>query len=140
MERALQAPSRGALPGSYSLQAAIAAVHAQSPSMEATDWQEITGLYAVLLQVEPTPVVALNHAVALAMRDGPAAGLTAVDALLTDGALDSYRLAHAVRADLLRQLGRNDEARVAYERTLALTQQAAEQNFIQQRLAALAAG
>lgn len=140
VERALRAPSRGALPGSYSLQAAIAAVHAQSPSMEATDWQEITGLYAVLLQVEPTPVVALNHAVALAMRDGPAAGLTAVDALFTGGGLDSYRLAHAVRADLLRQLDRNDEARAAYERALALTQQAAEQNFIQQRLAALAAG
>lgn len=139
VERALR-PSRGALPGSYSLQAAIAAVHAQSPSMEATDWQEITGLYAVLLQVEPTPVVALNHAVALAMRDGPAAGLTAVDALFTGGGLDSYRLAHAVRADLLRQLDRNDEARAAYERALALTQQAAEQNFIQQRLAALAAG
>jgi RNA polymerase sigma-70 factor, ECF subfamily len=137
VERALLSRSRGSLPGPYVLQAAIAAVHAQAASAATTDWAEITGLYEVLMQVDPSPVVALNHAVALAMRDGPEAGLARVEALLANGALQQYRLAHAVHADLLRRLGHKAEARAAYQRTLALTQQAAEQRFIEQRLAEL---
>lgn len=139
VERALRARSRDARPGSYSLQAAIAALHAQAPSAEATDWPQITALYALLLQVEPSPVVALNHAVALAMRDGPAAGLARVDALLAEGALADYRLAHAVRADLLRQLGQTEAARAAYAQALQLTEQAAERQFLIRQLDALPA-
>ncbi len=125
--------------GSYSIQAAIAAVHAQAPTAAATDWNEIVGLYDVLLRGEPSPIVELNRAVAVAMRDGVEAGLAQVDALLARGELADYRFAHATRADFCRQLGRNAEARAAYERALALTHQEAEQRFIRNRLAQLAA-
>ena len=123
--------------GPYTLQAAIAAVHAEAPSADATDWGEIVGLYDVLLRRDPSPVVALNRAVALAMRDGPKAGLALVDALLERGDLADYRLAHAARADLCRRLGRADEARISYRRALALTQQAPERRFLERRLAEL---
>jgi RNA polymerase sigma-70 factor (ECF subfamily) len=123
--------------GSYTLQAAIAAVHAQAPSAEATDWREIVGLYDALLRLEPSPIVELNRAVAVAMRDGPAAGLALVDALLERGELRDYRLAHAARADLNRRLGRSAAARGAYERALALTRQESEQRFLTRRLAEL---
>jgi RNA polymerase sigma-70 factor (ECF subfamily) len=123
--------------GPYTLQAAIGAVHAQAPSSAATDWSQIVGLYDVLLRLEPSPVIELNRAVAIALRDGPAAGLAIVDRLLGDGELTDYRLAHAARADLLRRLGRTGEARAAYQRALALTHQAAEQRFLHRRLAEL---
>jgi len=126
--------------GSYAVQAAIAAVHAQAPSASATDWAEIVGLYDVLLRLEPSPVIALNRAVAVAMRDGPEEGLREVDALLAAGLLADYRLAHAARADFCRRLGRLDEARAAYERALELTRQAAEQRFLRRRLAEVEAG
>lgn len=123
--------------GPYLLQAAISAVHAGAPSAAATDWTEIVGLYDLLLRLEPSPVVELNRAVAVAMRDGPAAGLALVDALLARGELEDYRLAHAARADFCRRLGRNAEARAAYQRALALTRQAPERRFLERRLAAL---
>jgi RNA polymerase sigma-70 factor (ECF subfamily) len=126
--------------GPYTLQAAIAAVTAEAPSMDATDWREIVGLYDVLLRVEPSPVIALNRAVAVAMRDGPAAGLVLVDALLAAGELDDYRFAHAARADLCRRLGRANEARAAYRRALELTRQAPERRFLERRIAALDSG
>jgi RNA polymerase sigma-70 factor (ECF subfamily) len=123
--------------GPYTIQAAIAAVHAEAPAPGDTDWNEIVGLYDVLLRLDPSPVVELNRAVALAMRDGPAAGLATVDAILGRGELTEYRLAHAARADLLRRLGRNDDARAAYERALALTKQEPERRFLQRRIGAL---
>jgi RNA polymerase sigma-70 factor (ECF subfamily) len=123
--------------GPYTLQAAIAAVHAEAPSAEATDWAEIVGLYDVLLRVEPSPVVELNRAVALAMRDGPAAGLAVIDAILARGELLDYHLAHATQADMYRRLGRNTEARAAYERALALARQAPERRFLERRRAEL---
>lgn len=123
--------------GPYALQAAIAAVHTQAPDAAATDWEQIVGLYDVLLRIEPSPIVELNRAVAVAMHRGPQAGLTLVDALLARGALADYRLAHATRADLCRRLGRTAEARAAYERALALTKQEAEQRFLRKRLAEL---
>jgi RNA polymerase sigma-70 factor (ECF subfamily) len=123
--------------GPYALQAAIAAVHAEAADAAATDWAEIVGLYDLLLRVSPSPVVELNRAVAVAMRNGPAAGLALVDELLGRGVLTDYRLAHAARADLCRRLGRRDEARAAYERALALTRQGPEQRFLQRRLDAL---
>jgi RNA polymerase sigma-70 factor, ECF subfamily len=125
--------------GPYTLQAAIAAVHCEAPSAAATDWNEIVGLYDALLQIEPSPVIELNRAVAVAMRDGPAAGLSLIDDVLGRGLLGDYRLAHAARADLLRRLDRGPEARAAYERALALTQQAAEQRFLRRRLEQLKA-
>jgi RNA polymerase sigma-70 factor, ECF subfamily len=124
--------------GPYAVQAAIAAVHAQAPSAAETDWREIVGLYDILLSIEPSPVVELNRAVAVAMRDGPAAGLGLVDALLERGELADYRLAHAARADLHRRLGHVAEAKAAYEKALRLTRQEAEQRFLQRRLAELA--
>ena len=123
--------------GPYCLQAAIAAVHADAPSASATDWAEIVGLYDLLVQEQPSPVVELNRAVAVAMRDGPAAGLALVDAILARGALSDYRLAHAARADLCRRLGRNPDARASYERALALTRQEPERRFLERRLAEL---
>jgi RNA polymerase sigma-70 factor, ECF subfamily len=125
--------------GSYTLQAAIARVHAQSRSAASTDWGEIVGLYDALLRVEPSPVVELNRAVAVAMRDGAAAGLALVDDLLARGELCDYRFAHAARADLCRRLGRTAEACAAYERTLELMQQQAERRFVLRRLAELRA-
>jgi RNA polymerase sigma-70 factor, ECF subfamily len=120
--------------GPYALQAAIAAVHAEAASAEATDWREIVGLYDLLLRAEPSPVVELNRAVAVAMRDGPAAGLELVDAILARGDLQDYRLAHAARADLCRRLGETAQARASYERALALTRQEPERRFLERRL------
>jgi RNA polymerase sigma-70 factor (ECF subfamily) len=123
--------------GPYTLQAAIAAVHAQAPSAAATDWTQIVGLYDLLMRAEPSPVVELNRAVAVAMRDGPGAGLGLVDAILVRGDLENYHLAHAARADLCRRLGRTAEARAAYERALSLTEQEPERRFLERRLADL---
>jgi RNA polymerase sigma-70 factor (ECF subfamily) len=123
--------------GPYTLQAAIAAVHAEAPASDATDWAQIVALYDVLLRVERSAVVELNRAVAVAMRDGPAAGLALIDAILARGELANYRLAHAARADLYRRLGREPEARAAYEQALELTQQAPERRFLERRLAEL---
>jgi RNA polymerase sigma-70 factor, ECF subfamily len=120
--------------GPYTLQAAIAAVHSQATSAAVTDWPQIVALYSVLARVEPSPVIELNLAVAVAMRDGPEAGLKLIDAILTRGELTAYHLAHAARADLCRRLGKTAEARVAYEKALALTQQEPEQRFLQNRL------
>jgi len=130
VERALK--SNG---GPYAIQAAIAAVHAEAPSAVATDWAEIVGLYDVLSQANPSPVIELNRAVAVAMRDGPAAGLTLIEAILERGDLMDYRLAHAARAELCRRLGRTAEARASFERALALTRQEPERRFLERRLA-----
>jgi RNA polymerase sigma-70 factor (ECF subfamily) len=121
--------------GPYSIQAAIAAVHASSPDAASTDWAEIVGLYDVLWQLDPSPVIELNRAVAVAMRDGPAAGLALVDAILDRGDLRDYRLAHAARADFCRRLGQTAAARAAYEKALALTRQEPERRFLERRLA-----
>jgi RNA polymerase sigma-70 factor (ECF subfamily) len=123
--------------GPYALQAAIAAVHAEAPTAAATDWAQIVALYDLLLRLEPSPVVELNRAVAVAMHHGPAAGLAALDAILGRGALADYHLAHAARADLCRRLGRTAEARAAYRRALALVRQAPERRFLERRLAEL---
>ncbi len=121
--------------GPYTVQAAIAAVHAQARGEADTDWREIVGLYDVLLRIHPTPVVELNRAVALAMRDGPAAGLAVVEELLARGELDGYHLAHAARADLCRRLGHRAEARTSYRRALSLVRQGPERRFLERRLA-----
>jgi RNA polymerase sigma-70 factor, ECF subfamily len=126
--------------GPYTLQAAIAAAHAQAPTAEATDWDRIVGLYDLLARADPSPVVELNRAVAVAMRDGPAPGLALVDALLAGGQLDAYHLAHAARADLLGRLGRTSEAYAAYRRALELARQEPERRSIRRRLRRLAAG
>jgi RNA polymerase sigma-70 factor (ECF subfamily) len=130
---ALAAPGIGA----YALQAAIAAVHAAAADAASTDWAQIVRLYDLLLRAERSPVVELNRAVAVAMRDRPEAGLALIDAILGRGELADYRLAHAARADLLRRLGRTDEAKAAYEAALTLTRQEAERRFIGRRLAEL---
>ncbi len=123
--------------GPYTLQAAIAAVHAEAPTAAATDWAQIVGLYDVLLRAEPSPVVELNRAAAVAMRDGPAAGLALIDHLFARGELEDYHLAHSARADLCRRLGETAEARVSYERALALARQDSERRFLERRLAEL---
>ena len=123
--------------GPYCLQAAIAAVHAEAPSAGETDWRQIVGLYDVLLRSVPSPVIELNRAVAVAMEQGPLAGLALVDNLLQRGELQDYHLAHSARGEFCRQLGRFDEARSAYEKALSLTQQAPEKRFITRRLAEL---
>ncbi|MCF5172390.1 RNA polymerase sigma factor [Pseudomonas canadensis] len=123
--------------GPYCLQAAIAAVHAEASSAGETDWPQIVGLYDVLLRMMPSAVIELNRAVALAMRDGPLAGLQQVEGILARGELLDYHLAHSARGEFYRQLGRVEEARVAYERALALAQQAPERRFIEKRLAGL---
>ena len=120
--------------GPYAMQAAIAAVHAGAASAEATDWAEIVGLYDVLVRLQPTAVVALNRAVAVAMRDGPAAGLPLIETLLADGQLQDYHLAHAARADICRRLDRHRDARASYERALALARQEPERAFLAARL------
>ncbi|MCQ4244804.1 RNA polymerase subunit sigma-24 [Stutzerimonas decontaminans] len=120
--------------GAYSLQAAIVAVHAEAPSAAQTDWPQIVRLYDVLLQLGPSPVVELNRAVAVAMRDGPVAGLALVDELLGRGDLQDYHLSHATRADLLRRLARTDEAREAYRNALRLVQLEPERRFLQRQL------
>src|SRR5580658_2335082 len=120
--------------GAYTLQAAIAAVHAEAESVAATDWRQIVALYDQLVRIQPSPVVQLNRAVAIAMRDGPEAGLTHIDAVLEQGELANYYLAHSARADMCRRLGRTVEARSAYEKALALTQQEPERQFLQERI------
>jgi RNA polymerase sigma-70 factor (ECF subfamily) len=130
VERALR--SRGF--GPFTLQAAIAAVHAEAPDAAATDWAQIVALYGVLAQAVPSPVVELNRAVAVAMRDGSSAGLEIIDALLARGDLADYHLAHAARADLCRRLGRRADARASYERALDLARQEPERRFLQRRL------
>jgi RNA polymerase sigma-70 factor (ECF subfamily) len=120
--------------GSYALQAAIAAVHAEAESPAATDWRQIVALYNQLVRIQPSPVVYLNRAVAIAMRDGPEAGLTHIDAVLEHGELANYYLAHSARADMYRRLGRTGEARSSYEKALALTQQEPERQFLQEMI------
>src|SRR5262249_48846694 len=122
LERALASPRIGP----YTIQAAIAAVHADAATAAATDWHQIVGLYDALLRIEPSPVVALNQAVAVAMGDGPEAGLDLIDDILANGELADYPLAHAARADLCRRLGRTAEARESYERALVLARQEPE--------------
>jgi RNA polymerase sigma-70 factor (ECF subfamily) len=125
--------------GPYTLQAAIAAVHAEAHESSATDWRQIAGLYDVLMRVDPSPVVELNRAAAIAMRDGPEAGLTLIDAIFARGELAEYHFAYSARADLCRRLGRTTEAVAAYERAAALTNQAPERRFLERRLAELRA-
>src|SRR6516164_197592 len=120
--------------GSYTLQAAIAAVHAEAESVAVTDWRQIVALYNQLARIQPSPVVQLNRAVAIAMRDGPEAGLAHIDAVLEHGELANYYLAHSARADMCRRLGRTAEAKSSYERALALTQQEPERQFLQDRI------
>jgi RNA polymerase sigma-70 factor, ECF subfamily len=120
--------------GPYTLQAAIAAAHAEAPTAEATDWDRIVRMYDLLTRADPSPVIELNRAVAVAMRDGPATGLALIDAILVRGRLDTYPLAHAARADLLRRLGRTAEARAAYQRALALGNQEPQRRFLRRRL------
>jgi RNA polymerase sigma-70 factor (ECF subfamily) len=123
--------------GPYSVQAAIAAVHAEAPSYTHTDWNEIVGLYDLLQRLTPSPVIELNRSVALAMRDGFEAGLAEVDRLLAAGQLDGYSLAHAARADFLRRLGRSADSRVAYDKAIKLTAQGPARRFLEKRAAAL---
>jgi RNA polymerase sigma-70 factor, ECF subfamily len=123
--------------GPYTLQAAIAACHANAPNAAATDWGEIAGLYDILLKADPSPVIALNRAAAIAMRDGPAAGLALIDEIFARGELLDYHLAHSARADFCRRLGRNADARTSYVQALALTRQEPERRFIERRLAEL---
>lgn len=120
--------------GSYTLQAAIAAVHAEAAIAAATDWAQIVALYDLLFQLERSPIVGLNRAVAVAMRDGALAGLEQIDAILAQGNLSGYHLAHAARADLCRRLGRTTEARASYQRALALVKQEPERRFLEKRL------
>jgi RNA polymerase sigma-70 factor (ECF subfamily) len=120
--------------GPYTLQAAIAAVHAQAPTAAATDWSQIVGLYDVLMRADPSPVIELNRAAAVSMRDGPLAGLVLIDAILARGDLADYHLAHSARADLCRRLGRTTDARAAYGRALELTRQEPERRFLERRL------
>ncbi len=119
---------------SYTLQAAIAAVHAEAESAAVTDWRQIVALYNRLVRIQPSPVVELNRAVAIAMRDGPEVGLALIDAVLAHSELANYYLAHSARADMCRRLGRTAEARSSYEQALALTQQEPERKFLQERL------
>ncbi|MFZ1931958.1 MAG: RNA polymerase sigma factor, partial [Candidatus Sulfotelmatobacter sp.] len=139
LEKALESQQKSHRFGSYTLQAAIAAVHAEAESVAATDWRQIVALYDQLARIQPSPVVQLNRAVAIAMRDGPEAGLAHIDAVLGDSCgkqseLANYYLAHSARADMYRRLGRTAEARASYERALALTQQEPERQFLQERV------
>jgi RNA polymerase sigma-70 factor (ECF subfamily) len=134
LEKALKYQQKSRRFGSYTLQAAIAAVHAEAESVAATDWRQIVALYDQLLRIQPSPVVELNRAVAIAMCEGPDAGLTHIDAALEHGELANYYLAHSARADMYRRLGRTAEARASYEKALALTQQEPERQFLAKRL------
>jgi RNA polymerase sigma-70 factor, ECF subfamily len=139
LEKALKSQQNSRRFGSYTLQAAIAAVHAEAESVAATDWRQIVALYDQLVRIQPSPVVQLNRAVAIAMRDGPEAGLAHIDAVLEpssgkQGELANYYLAHSARADMYRRLGRTAEARASYEKALALTQQEPERQFLARRL------
>jgi RNA polymerase sigma-70 factor, ECF subfamily len=120
--------------GPYTIQAAIAAVHAESPNASETDWAQIVALYGLLIQADPSPVIELNRAVAVAMRDGPSAGLDLIDAIFARGDLKNYYLAHSARADFCRRLGKTEEARVSYQRALDLTRQEPERRFLDRRL------
>jgi RNA polymerase sigma-70 factor (ECF subfamily) len=122
--------------GPYQIQAAIAAVHDEAPNAASTDWLQIAALYLVLVRLDPSPVVRLNHAVAVAMADGPAVGLALMDGLADEGSLAGYPYLHAGRADLLRRLGRHSEAAAAYREALTLTANRAERSFLERRLAA----
>jgi RNA polymerase sigma-70 factor (ECF subfamily) len=133
-----RALSRGPA-GPFTLQATILAVHADAVDFAATNWEEIVGLYDLLLRADPSPIVELNRAVAVAMRDGPAAGLSIIDAILARGQLNDYQFAHSARADLLRRLGRRADARASYVRALELAHQTPEQRFLRSRLQSLAA-
>jgi RNA polymerase sigma-70 factor (ECF subfamily) len=126
--------------GPYTIQAAIAGVHAEASSAAATDWAEIVALYDVLARADSSPVIELNRAVAVAMRDGPAAGIVLIDAILGRGDLLDYRPAHAARGELCLRLGRTADARASYQRALGLARQEPERRFIERRLAALAQG
>ena len=130
MERALSSCRFGP----YTLQAAIAAVHTEARTASATDWAQIAALYRLLERVEPSPIVELNRAVAVAMRDGPSAGLALIDAILARGDLTDYHLAHSARADLCRRLGRTEEARASYRTALSLVRQEPERRFLERRL------
>ncbi len=134
LEKALKSGQKSRRFGSYTLQAAIAAVHAEAESVAVTDWRQIVALYDRLLRIQPSPVVQLNRAVAIAMRDGPEAGLANIDAVLEHGELANYYLAHSARADMYRRLGKTAEARASYEKALALTQQEPERQFLQERI------
>jgi RNA polymerase sigma-70 factor (ECF subfamily) len=134
LEKAMKSQQKSRRFGSYTLQAAIAAVHAEAESVAATDWRQIVALYDQLVQIQPSPVVQLNRAVAIAMRDGPEAGLAQIDAVLEHGELANYYLAYSARADMYRRLGRTAEARASYEKALALTQQEPERQFLQERI------
>jgi RNA polymerase sigma-70 factor (ECF subfamily) len=134
LEKALNYQQKSRRFGSYTLQAAIAAVHAEAESVAATDWRQIVALYDQLLRIQPSPVVQLNRAVAVAMRDGPEVGLAHIDAVLEHGELANYYLAHSARADMYRRLGRTAEARASYEKALELTQQEPERQFLQERI------
>jgi RNA polymerase sigma-70 factor (ECF subfamily) len=134
LEKALNSQQKSRRFGSYTLQAAIAAVHAEAESVAATDWRQIVALYDLLIQIQPSSVVQLNRAVAIAMRDGPEAGLAHIDAVLEHGELANYYLAHSARADMCRRLGKTAEARASYEKALALTQQEPERQFLQERI------
>jgi RNA polymerase sigma-70 factor (ECF subfamily) len=135
--RLVEQALRGRPAGPYAVQAAISAVHATAPGPSETDWNEIVGLYDVLGRLEPSPVIELNRAVAVAMRDGPASGVALIDAILDRGDLADYRPAHAARADLCRRLGATADARASYERALALTKQEPERRYLERRLAEL---
>jgi RNA polymerase sigma-70 factor (ECF subfamily) len=126
--------------GPYTIQAAIAAVHADAATPAETDWSEIVGLYDVLMRADPSPVIELNRAAAIAMRDGPEAGLRLIDTILVRGDLADYALAHSARAELCRRLGQTAEARIAYERALSLTRQEPQRRFIGRRLEELHEG
>jgi RNA polymerase sigma-70 factor (ECF subfamily) len=134
LEKALGYRGKSRRFGAYTLQAAIAAVHAEAESAAVTDWRQIVALYGRLLRIHPSPVVQLNRAVAIAMCDGPEAGLAQIDAVLEHGELANYYLAHSARADMCRRLGRTAEARASYEKALALTQQEPERQFLQERI------
>ena len=126
-------------PSAYAVQAAIAALHAEAPTAAETDWRQIVALYAVLMRLAPSPVIELNHAAALAMTDGPAAALLRVDALAARGELAGYDVLPAVRADLLRRLGRRPEARAAYQAALSLARYDPERRYFRRRIAELGA-
>ncbi len=133
VQRAMASPNVGI----FTIQAAIAAVHAQAPDPASTDWNEIVGLYTLLSQIEPSPIVELNRAVAVAMRDGPEVGVALIDQILADGTLADYHLAHSARADLCRRLGRNEEAKASYEQALKLARLEPERRFLERRLTEL---
>ena len=134
LDKALKSQQKSRRFGAYTLQAAIAAVHAEAGSVAATDWRQIVAIYDQLIRIQPSPVVQLNRAVAIAMCDGPEAGLAQIDAVLEQGELANYYLAHSARADMYRRLGRIAEARASYEKALALTQQEPERQFLQERI------